>query len=59
MDPRGLTVTKNAYFSLLTQTMQFLLVTFCDSTARIVKWDGKGWTDAKNADAIRIVRREG
>ena len=29
----GLTVTKNAYFSLLTHTNQLLLVTFCDRTA--------------------------
>ena len=33
MDPRRLMVNKNAYFLLLTHTKQFLLVTFCDTTA--------------------------
>ena len=33
MDPRGLRVTQNAYFSLLTLTKKLLLVTFCDLTA--------------------------
>ena len=33
MDPRGLRVTQNAYFSLLTLTKKLLLVTFCDPTA--------------------------
>ena len=33
MDPRGLRVTQNAYFSLLTFTKKLLLVTFCDQTA--------------------------
>ena len=34
MDPcRGLRVTQNAYFSLLTHTKKLLLVTFCDLTA--------------------------
>ena len=35
MDPWGLRVTQNAYFSLLTHTKQLLLVTFCDTTAEI------------------------
>ena len=35
MDLRGLRVTKNAYFSLLTLTKQLLLVTLCDMTAGI------------------------
>ena len=35
MDPRGLVVTKNVYFSLLSHTKQLLLVTFCDMTAGI------------------------
>ena len=34
MDPRGLRVTHNAYFSLLTHTTKLLLVTFCDLTAK-------------------------
>ena len=33
MGPRGLRVTQNAYFSLLTLTKKLLLVTFCDPTA--------------------------
>ena len=33
MDPKGLKVTQNAYFSFLTHTKQLLLVTFCDTTA--------------------------
>ena len=33
MDPKGQRVTQNAYFSPLTHTKQFLLVTFCDMTA--------------------------
>ena len=42
MDLRGLVVTKNAYFSLLTHTKQLLLVTLYDMTAGIgisKKWD--------------------
>ena len=31
----GLRVTQDAYFSLMTHTKQLLLVTFCDTTARI------------------------
>ena len=33
MDQRGLRVTQNAYFSLLTHTKKLLLVTICDPTA--------------------------
>ena len=33
MDPRGLRVTQNAYFSLLILTKKLMLVTFCDLTA--------------------------
>ena len=36
MDPRGLWVTQNAYFSLSTQTKKLLSVTFCDTTAEIL-----------------------
>ena len=35
MDPRGLRVTKNADFSLLTLNKELLLVTFCDTTSGI------------------------
>ena len=51
MDPRGLKVTKNAYFSLLTGTKQLLLMTFCDTTAELVTQKNDrtkdGWTDVK------------
>ena len=33
MDPRGLRVTHNAYFLLLTHTKKLLLVTYYDPTA--------------------------
>ena len=33
-DPRGLKVTQNAYFSLMTRIKKLLLVTFCDQTAK-------------------------
>ena len=51
MDPRacrGLVVTSNAYFSLLTHTKQLLLVTFYDNTAGIGAsfWTHR-WTDAR------------
>ena len=42
MDPRGLGVTHNSYSFLLTFTKQFLLVTFCDTTAGIRKWKCDG-----------------
>ena len=35
MDPRGLMVTKNAYFSRLTHTKQLLLMTVCNTTSGI------------------------
>ena len=50
MDPRGLVVTKNVYFSLLTHTKQLLLVTFCDMLAGIEVsfWaDGTGRMDGR------------
>ena len=44
MDPRGLRVTQNAYFSLLTLTKKLLLVTFCDPTAETgVSFRTHGW----------------
>ena len=46
MDPKGLVVTKNVYFSLLTHTNQLLLVTLCHTPAGIgnskVGRDGTG-----------------
>ena len=33
MDPRGLRVTQNAYFSVLTHTKKLLIMTFCDLSA--------------------------
>ena len=55
---RGLSVTQNAYFSLLTHTKKLLLVTFCDPTAetgvsfRTHKRNGNGtetdWTRNRN-----------
>ena len=35
MDPKGLVVPKNAYFSLLTHIKEVLLVTLCDTTADV------------------------
>ena len=59
MELMRLRVTHNAYFSLLTNTMQLLLVIFCDLTAVIIKWDQTG-QDANNADdAVRTDRCEG
>ena len=39
MDLKGLRVTQNTYFSLLTDTKQLLLLTLCDPTSGLVKWD--------------------
>ena len=49
MDPRGLVVTKNVYFSLLTHTNQLLLVTLCHTPAGI--GNSKVGRDAADADA--------
>ena len=54
MEPRGLKVTQNAYFSLLTHTKQLLLVTFCHPTAGIVKWDGTDGRRRRSKDGRRI-----
>ena len=59
MDPRNLRMTLNAYFSFLKQTKELLLVTFCDSTAGIVKWDGTptpmdGCSNDRQTDRINI-----
>ena len=45
MNPRGLRITQNAYFSLLTHTKQLLIVTYCDTLALIevgFRTDGTG-----------------
>ena len=34
MDPKGLRVTQNAYYLLLTHAKELLLVTFCDPIAK-------------------------
>ena len=54
MDPRGLVVTKNVYFSLLTHTNQLLLVTLCHTPAGI----GNSKVGRDAADAVRTDRRE-
>ena len=60
MNPRGMKVAQNAYFSLLTHTKQLLLVTFCYQTAEIVKWDKTEWmnTDGlhKTDMKVEIIR---
>ena len=61
MDPKGLVVTKNAYFSLLTHIKQLLLVTFCDPTAGIgVSFRTHGRTDGRTEceDRARILETE-
>ena len=45
MDPRGLRVTHNAYFSLLTHTKKLLFVTCCDP---IAKTGVAFWTHTRN-----------
>ena len=56
MDRMSLRETQNAYFSLLTHTKQLSLVTYCDPTAEVVKWNGTGQMDT---NAVRSGRREG
>ena len=41
MDPRGRSVTKNAYFSLLIHIKQILFVAFYDTTTEIGSVRGK------------------
>ena len=56
MDPRGLRVTQNAYFSLLTHTKKLLLVTFCDPTAETgvsFQTDG-GRTEAEGQTDVEV-----
>ena len=63
MDPRGLVVTKNVYFSLLTHTNQLLFVTLCHKPAGIGNSKVGCDADANAADAadaaVRTDRREG
>ena len=56
MDIRGLRVTKNACFSLLTHTKQLLFVPHCAMTAGI--GNSKVGRDADTADAVWADRRE-
>ena len=61
MDPRGLRVTQNAYFSLLTHTKKLLSVTFCDPTTktgvsvRTRGTDGRNGTDGQTDVKVEIV----
>ena len=55
MDLRGLVVTKNVYFSLLTHTNQLLLVTLCHTPAGI----GNSKVERDDTDARWTDRREG
>ena len=55
--PRGLVVTKNVYFSLLTHTNQLLLVTLCHTPAVIENL--KVGRDADADAAVRTDRRRG
>ena len=63
MDPRGLRVTHNAYFSLLTHTKKLLLVTFCDLTAKtgVSFWthgtdrmDGTEWNGTDGQTDVKV-----
>ena len=49
MDPRDMRVTKNAYFLLLTNTKQLLLVTFCDAAFGI---GANFWTQARTNERM-------
>ena len=56
MDPRGLRVTQNAYFSLLTHTKKLLLVTFCYTPAGIgASFRTHGTTDGQTDMKGEIV----
>ena len=59
MDLRGLVVTKNAYFSLLTHTKQLLLVTICYITAgNGVSFLKHGRTDGRGTEGQTDVEVE-
>ena len=58
MDPKGLVVPKNAYFSLLTLNNQLLLVTFCGTLEGIEVsfWrDGNTERDGQTDVEVEIV----
>ena len=60
MDHKSLRVTQNAYFSLMTNTKQLLLVTVCDNTARIgasFRTDAltDAWTEGQTDVEVEIV----
>ena len=64
MDPRGLVVTPNAYFSPLTHTKQLLFVTYCDTNAETVvgflthaqtERKNQGTTDGQTDVEVEIV----
>ena len=60
MDPKGLRVTQNVYFSLLTLTKKLLLVTFCDQTAKtgvsfVTHTNTDGRTDGQTDVMVEIV----
>ena len=59
MDPKGLRVTQNAYFSFLTHIKQLLLVTLSHTPAGIGNSKVGRDADAADADAVRTDRREG
>ena len=54
MDPRGLVVTKNVYFSLLPHTKQLLLLTLYDMTAETEIRPLGGPTDMKSEVVIYL-----
>ena len=58
IDPRGLRVTQNAYFSLLTHTKKLLLVTFCDPTAETgasFRTDGHGMEGQTDVEVEIVI----
>ena len=55
MDPRGLVVTKNVYFSLLTHTKQLLLATLSHTPAGI----GNSEVGRRDGDAGRRTTDDG
>ena len=58
MDLKGLRVTQNTHFSLLTYTKQLLFVTFCDTTAGIgASFRTHGWrrTEGQTEVEVEIV----
>ena len=54
MDPRGLRMTQNAHFSLLTHTKTLSLVTYCGTNAETAV---SFWTHARNRTDGRMDRQ--